>query len=504
MARTAQNGRPNPSPRQWRQKEYSDYQGNPVILGKVSRDQAFYAPEGKDKYTIQVYSQAPIQQRDFKSLYEYLSPSLDFCIFIEIYTSAQRDAFTCVEHQRHEVAHRKRLYENREESSESRPPLIPTFNPASRSSSGHVNNSEPNYDTGACLLLTSDSYRAGEDQEQRDRMGTGPLFINFSRKFLNQIHEIDLADRVDFNELDDLPAFAEFGTEVRPEATEIVVESHQNQYNMDQYVQSMLDSIQMQKTENVGMELDNGIDDPASVQDTWQSHQVRRILDEQRSEAQDSVSPDNLFVTQGPQDIGITVKNHSSEESDLQYGIFVQFLEDIPDLDLLEITGRLFTSQVLSLLDSKKTVRFDFRVPGASLSSILPISSNMTVGALHVLEDGSKRRVLPLEQHDIGKIFDLVCEDFAVVIDKPEFITEPGVLFLLNNIKRNYGSQLNRIIAQVRRSAGMPEVARRLAMLAVEENTGLTPHRKVTKEECMSLLGISLEQYQSAIFGPSR
>ena len=120
--------------------------------------------------------------------------------------------------------------------------------------------------------------------------------------------------------------------------------------------------------------------------------------------------------------------------------IFVQFLADIPDPDLLEITGRLFTSQVLSLLDSKKTVRFDFRASGASLSSILPISSNMTVGALHTLEDGSKRRVLPLEQHDIGKIFELACDDFAVVLDKPEFVTEPGVLFLSNNIKRNHGS----------------------------------------------------------------
>lgn len=504
MARTAQNGRPNPTPPQWRQKEYRDHQGNPVILGKVSRDQSFDASEGKEKYTIQVYSETPIQPGDFKSLYEYLSPSLDFCIFIEIYTSTQKDAFACVEHQRREVAYRKRLYENPEESSESRPPLIPTFSPAIRSSSGHVSDPEPKYDTGACLLLTSDSYRAGEGQKQRDKLGTSPLFINFSRKFPNQIRKIDLADRVDFDELDDLPAFAEFGTEVRPEANEIVVKSPRSQESVNQDVRSMLDSIQLQRTEDGEMELDYRIDDPAFVQSTWDSPQVRTILNEQLSKAQESANLNNLSVTKGPEDIGIMVKNHSSEESDLQYVIFVQFLADIPDPDLLEIVGRLFTSQVLSFLDSKKTVRFDFRVPGASLSSILPISSNITVGALHLLADGSKRRVLPLEQHEVGKVFDTMCDDFAVVLDKPEFITEPGILVLMNNIKRNYGIQLNRTVAQVRRSAGMPEVARRLAMLAVEENIGLKPKRSVTKEECMSLLDISLEQYQSAIFGPSR
>ncbi|CAI7607220.1 unnamed protein product [Penicillium discolor] len=65
MARTAQNGRPNPSPYQWRQREYSDHQGDPVIRSKVSRAQSFDAPEGKEKYTIQIYGKTPIQPADF-------------------------------------------------------------------------------------------------------------------------------------------------------------------------------------------------------------------------------------------------------------------------------------------------------------------------------------------------------------------------------------------------------------------------------------------------------
>lgn len=107
---------------------------------------------------------------------------------------------------------------------------------------------EPNYDTGTCLLLTSDSYRAGGDREKRNQLGTGPLFINFTRKFPSQVQELDLVDRVDFDELDDLPSFAEYGTEVLPEVTDIDVIFYKDQREMYQYIQAMLISLQTQRT----------------------------------------------------------------------------------------------------------------------------------------------------------------------------------------------------------------------------------------------------------------
>jgi hypothetical protein len=170
MARTAQNAPPNPSPHQWRQQQYSDHQGNPVVLGKVSRDQAFDALELNEKHRIQIYSKTPIQPADFTDLYGYLFPLSEASIFIEIYISNQADAFACVEHQRREIAHRKRLYTDSDQPSNSVPPLIPTFN-----ITGSPSRSQPNYDTGVCILLTSDSYRAGGDREKRDELGTGPL-----------------------------------------------------------------------------------------------------------------------------------------------------------------------------------------------------------------------------------------------------------------------------------------------------------------------------------------
>ncbi|KAJ5263451.1 hypothetical protein N7478_011056 [Penicillium angulare] len=234
----------------------------------------------------------------------------------------------------------------------------------------------------------------------------------------------------------------------------------------------MLGRLQIRITGDGEVEVDYGLNNPVSVQTIWESQQARRILNEQRSEALGSMSLGTFSATEGPQDIGITVKNHSCEESDLQYVILVQFLADIPDPDLLKITARLFTAYLLSMLDSKKTVRFDFRISGASLSSILPFPNNITVGALYSLEDGSKRRVQPLQPRDIGKLPYGTCEEFAVILDKPAFITEPGALFLMKNIRLDYVSDRTMQIAEVRRSAGMSEVTRRLTMLALEEKRG--------------------------------
>lgn len=86
---------------------------------------------------------------------------------------------------------------------------------------------------------------------------------------------------------------------------------------------------------------------------------------------------------------------------------------------------------------------------------------------------------------------------FAVVLDRPSFVTEPGVLFftVLNELQEEMEpTEIN--LVDVKRSAG--EVARRLAMLAVE---GLTdnPKRTLTPEEHRSLMIISMSpgDYQS-------
>ncbi|CAG8903148.1 unnamed protein product [Penicillium egyptiacum] len=491
MARTAQNVPPS-RPHEWRQREYLDHQGNPVILGKVSGDDDSF--DAEEKHTIQIYSKTTIQPADFTDLYRYLKPISEDPIFLEIYTPNQDDAFACVEHQRREIAYRKRLYADTDQPSGPLPPLIPTFR-----ISGSFSRSQPNFDTGSCLLLTSDSYQAGWDSKKRDEIGTGPLWIDFTRKFSNQIREIDLAARVEFDELDDIPFFAEYGTGVFPEATEVTVKLKNDQTAMDQYIESMLDYLQ--KRDASGWELDYGTDELVSVQTTWDSQQVKEILNEQRTKDLRSMDPDTLSLSRGPRDTEVTIKNHSGVESDLQYVIYVQFLADILDPALLETTARLFTAHVISKLGSNKTVRFDFKIPGLSLSSILSFPNDLPVGALHSPEDGSERqRILPLRRHDIGILPDTTCEQFAVVLDKPAFVTEPGVLFFMNNLKPKDFIDHRYPVAEVRRSAGMFEVVRRLAMLGIEEKLGNSPNRDVTKEECLALLGLSLAQYQDAVF----
>lgn len=86
-----------------------------------------------------------------------------------------------------------------------------------------------------------------------------------------------------------------------------------------------------------------------------------------------------------------------------------------------------------------------------------------------------------------------------MVLDRPSFVTQPGVLFftVLNELQEEMEpTEIN--LVDVKRSAGIPEVARRLAMLAVE---GLTdnPKRTLTPEEHRSLMIISMSpgDYQS-------
>ena len=217
-------------------------------------------------------SKTPIQPGDFKSLYGYLSSSLDFCIFIEIYTSTPDDAFACVEHQRREVAHRKRLYRDSEESSEYKPPLTPTFNPASRSSSGHVNNAEPKYDTGACLLLVSDSYRAGEEIRKKETNWEqvhylSTLVAKFPMKYMKLIWRTGLTltnwtiFRLLLNsELKCAPKLLELSSDLFRANTAWI-----NMYNQCWAV------YRCRGRSMVKLELDYRIDDLSSVQGTWDS-----------------------------------------------------------------------------------------------------------------------------------------------------------------------------------------------------------------------------------------
>lgn len=152
MVRTAQTARELSDPVvRWIQREYLDHEGNTVILGKVAAyESQFYRPDDAEAYRLQVYSTAPIQPEEFNRLYRYLCFELSQRPFLEIYSYNPPDGLACVEHQRREVAHRKRLHAEQRDGQyvESLPPLIPTMRTGF----------QDQFMSGFCFLLTSKSY----------------------------------------------------------------------------------------------------------------------------------------------------------------------------------------------------------------------------------------------------------------------------------------------------------------------------------------------------------
>lgn len=133
MARTAQTSQdPDPSIHEgWLQHEYVDHQGNTVILGKWASEFNFSNPEEVEEYRVQVYSTTPIptQPEALNKLYPYLCFNFPMLPFLKIYSYNPPNAFACVEHQRREIAHRKRLHAKQHERDEGKylPSLIPTM-----------------------------------------------------------------------------------------------------------------------------------------------------------------------------------------------------------------------------------------------------------------------------------------------------------------------------------------------------------------------------------------
>ncbi|KAJ6118629.1 hypothetical protein N7471_013249 [Penicillium samsonianum] len=107
-----------------------------------------------------------------------------------------------------------------------------------------------------------------------------------------------------------------------------------------------------------------------------------------------SVQPDKFSSTKAPRGTEITVKTHSSQESDLQYVIYVYSISG----------GNSRPSLIRNHAPSiHSKVRFDFKIPGLSLSSILSFPIDLAVGTLQHPEGGLERqRILPLLKHDVG------------------------------------------------------------------------------------------------------
>lgn len=152
MARSSQTARPSTGRAPQRlQHQYTDHQGNTVVLGKVSHEDCdSHVPSGRGAYRLQIYSKTPMQPQDYEKLNRYLVSDAGTGPVLEIYSYNPPDPLACVEHQRREIAHRKCLYADPNRSRDELPPLIPVFRYKC-----------DEFGSGFCILLTSVSYQAG-------------------------------------------------------------------------------------------------------------------------------------------------------------------------------------------------------------------------------------------------------------------------------------------------------------------------------------------------------
>ncbi|KAJ5794498.1 hypothetical protein N7457_001097 [Penicillium paradoxum] len=275
-----------------------------------------------------------------------------------------------------------------------------------------------------------------------------------------------IADRADF---------IEFGNKVVSEAIEMEVSAPENQSAVDQWVYRIWRYFGSHTTPDGEWKIDYDADVPPPEKTAWGLQEIREILEQQTTPDYES---EDLCLTWGSDDEKtLTVTNFTdSSESDLQYVMHVLFLAGNTDNGPLERTARIFSLKVLSRIASTR-MGLEFRIPGPSLVSILS-SPNP-----------SKFPVVP----NYG------CKQFAVTLDQLAFITEPDVLFLIENIesKPEFGSSSYETI--IRRSAGVIEAVRRLAMLDLKEKVGWDDVRYPKADEWCQIFGVLLEHYQNMV-----
>lgn len=472
MARTSQVP-PRGTRRYWRQFKFLDHAGKQVTLGRMYSTDPNRPPDPDTSFSFQVYSLIQLDS-DHTKLLEYLTSGFDWDLIptFEIYAEQQPDVFSCVEHQRREIAHRK---VSRDTSMNESLPLIAKVAAA-------------RYDSrrqGFLIVITSDSYRVGflrPDQEP----GSWPLWAHFNRKFPYRTI-VDRTSRLSGNPYDYLYQGVpdEEGIEVWPEAIEISV-------RRIQLIGTMQNELQMLyhksfKHVDGELEVDYGLDeDEGQPNDPTGTAQAGDVLIHQAQ----ALSLNDFQVTEGPGDaISIRSNNIMPSGPDLRYIIYAPFLLHYPDHSL-DSTARALTSAITPHLPEGKTIQFEFyRPPDTSLSSIISFHRDLLrtrpdfqVGALHNIstpQPGNNEmiqsRVYPCLRREFPP-FNTFMEEpyrvFAVVLDKLDFINETGVLFVLTDggkQKPQMGIDVDYCETQVWRSGGMAEVARRLGMLILDE-----------------------------------
>lgn len=475
MARTEQTARKG-GRYVWHQRNFIDHAGEQAMSVCWSHEEPDPPDEStKPPFSLQIYSTIRLEG-DFSSLAQYLGSGIDSqgcCIYFDIYAE-KSDLFCCVEHQRHEIAYRK---------AQVNASTLQSIRPIPKVSRDAFTDPRRH---GFLIVITSDTYR-NTSAPHNFVDPTGPLWVHFDRKFPHKSC-IDVSSRL---EAEPVLTMRSLGIpleeiDVLPEKIEIIAARIQQTSNIPNSLSTLYGiSLLEYGRPDYGLDEDEGLPtDPLITQGDKLSLQAQSLM------------LTDFQVINGPRDAITIISASISSSPDLRYLVYVPFLHYPGVKDSLESADKLFSASITSHLPSGKTIHFEFHKPQEpTLSSALSLHRtqmasrpNMSVGAIHTIKTKpdiiprTPTRFYPCTQNAQRPFFPNIerYKTFLVVLDKPNFIEENGVLFLMTDggkfIKRPWdefeisgGPSSDYLETQVWRSAGMGEVARRLGMLVLED-----------------------------------
>lgn len=546
MVRTSQSAAAGPPPA-WTTTSFTDHAGRDAFRFERSSRSGPPAPaqeqeqeqeQGQEQplgFPFQIYSLIPLDDGQRRILIEFLESDIlsePVVSSWDIYSGSVRDIFACVHHQRREIAHRKARTGNgstqqqqqqagrrRGHGTEGRSNLIPkvAFSEHDRRRYGLL-----------VVVVTTVSFHTTAGARPADFDPSGPLcLVHFDRRF-PQRSTTDAHLR-----LEDDPLLARSvgmapeDIAVLPEKPEIVATRVQELGALPAkltalYRKSLCDDGTLDYA--LGEDEGSPAEDPSVATDD----DVRAMADVVAGQ----LSADDATQDTQPVDVnpvpgeGVVLLASSSSPSgppDLSYLVYAPFVPAISqnsrgdpggnddaqqEMALLTSVARTFTSALLTQVPAAKTISLQFhaRQPVAAagngddgtsgLGSIAEHCRHAQsraadpVGALvtTLREDGTQQqqRLFPCTNSE-GRERQPPVEryrTFAVVLDRPDFIRAPGVLFVMADggkykalLDENGSEYEHPIIGPhcdyneflVSRSHGMAEAARRLAMLVFED-----------------------------------
>lgn len=272
-------------------------------------------------------------------------------------------------------------------------------------------------------------------------------------------------------------------SDISPEREETMVEKCRNMYDLLHELYYVL----MRSYINDDGGFDYGLDDDEGSPDLLNQLPAPERIESWQLKA--NSYPCDDFSVQSPTEGVVLIRSKVANiELDLQYIIYISFTHTSSQLPSIV---QAFTAAIIENIPHGKTINFEFHSASSqSLSAILASHRDimnarpeMVVGAY---KHESQTRIFP-QNRDEDCPETLLrhrepYQTFFVIVDRPDFLTAPGVLFFLTD-GNEVTDECRQSVPQqmfehersdywpyrVWRSAEMPEVARRLAMLRLEQ-----------------------------------